>query len=120
MSDHAAILAALDGLERIRNRLTALPRDNVEGWKQQYVAIRRELQAEFAAFNKAAEPLLAGGIDGIDGYRLRGLVNAFRSRLAEHQARFPVVTIDPIDADYWTSMKAVDAARQEVVAYLTR
>ena len=35
MSEHAAVLTALEGLERIRNRINALPRDNVQGWKQQ-------------------------------------------------------------------------------------
>ena len=95
MSEHAAVLTALEGLERIRNRINALPRDNVQGWKQQYIAMRRELQTGFAAFSKAVDTWLASGGDGIDARRLRELAGAYRSRLAEHQARFPVVAIDP-------------------------
>lgn len=118
MSERAAMLSALERIEQLRGQLHTLPRDNAEGWKRQYVASRRELQDAFALFNKACSAWLAEGVEDPDARQLRQLSGAFRTRLADHQARFPVVSIDPGDSGYWTSMNAIDASLRDLVTFV--
>jgi hypothetical protein len=113
MAGQKDMLEALAALDATRVQVLALGRDQPEGWKLRHVGARREVQTQLARVNQVAHEWLVAQGDTPDSRRLRELLGTMRNLVAEHQTRWPVVTVDTDDPTYRVSMAKLDAALKD-------
>jgi len=106
-----ALGGAMKEMERIAIRLRALAADRPDGWKNEYVALRRDLHPQLRNVEHAGEVCLAGG-GGELATAFRNAVHELRHALSLHHAEWPVVCIDVENADYRASMMRVQNAHR--------
>ena len=112
---------------RRRTEVARLPTDRAGDWRQRTVRYRRLLQSDIAKLAIAIRALDDSEATRADGRLFRAELSALRSCVAEHQATWPVVTIDPDDDEYNRSVVGLRAANDrfakassDILARLTR
>lgn len=86
---------ALDGWERRRSELCRLSVRQEGDWRRQIVRCRRQLHEDITSLGSLLSSLRSGDSLDADIRALRDALCAMRSCAAEHQARWPVITIVP-------------------------
>jgi len=113
-----ALLDVLNDLEELRQQLAALTRDQPDGWKNSYFALRRTGVPLLTNLQNLANTWLAEQGDTLEAKQFRELTAAMRRALADHQASFPVSSIAPDDPLFRASSQRVDAARANVHSFV--
>lgn len=95
---------------RHRTEIARLSMDRTGEWRQRTVQYRRLLQTDIAKLAAAIRTLDDCETTKADGRLFRTELSTLRSFVAEHQATWPVVTIDPDDPEYKRSVVNLRAA----------
>lgn len=111
-------MRSLTALERLHQQLGSATQKEEEGWKQNYLRLRRELQEQIARL--AQVDCVALGMTEEDNRIYREAFNRFRSATAMHQANWPVVAIVADDPEYRVSVEGVRAATENFVQVMRR
>lgn len=83
-----------------------------DDWRKSYVNLRRKAQLAVQGIAVAGEACFQSGLCRHLEKDFRNALNTMRSTIAYHQANWPVVALDPDNADYRKSFGEVDAAVQ--------
>lgn len=112
------VLQVLAALERTNDQLWQASQRESEGWKQAYLGLRRELQAQTAAL--ARLDCAALGLSEADEQAWRAAFGRFRSAAALHQASWSVIDIAVDDPEYRRSVEAIRAACLNFITVMRR
>ena len=112
LQDLRAAIADWDGHRLELARLSIAREDD---WRKRTVQYRRLIQGDIARIAAAASGVFdqVAPVDEPHAKAFRGGFSAMRSRVAEHQASWPVVGIDPDDPEYDRSVQALRAVSDE-------
>lgn len=111
------VLDALKQIEQARDELRSLATTKPEGWKKSYALARHGL-------HDAVDKLGALGrrwfetSDRGNAAAFEQVMEAARAKINQHQARYPVLTIDKQGPDYQASMLEVDQKFRAVISFL--
>ena len=109
-----ALGGAMKELERIAIRLRELARERPEGWRKEYVALRRDLHSQLRSVERNGEACLSGAGRELST-AFRNALHGLRHALSLHQAEWPVVCIEAESDDYRASMAQVQKAHQALI-----
>lgn len=108
------LCAAGTELEEVAARLQELANKKPEGWKKEYVGLRRLLHLRMDVAADRGEAVFRMGAAQDHAPAFREALRKMRHALALHQASWPVITISPENPDYKASMLAVLRAHQDL------
>lgn len=101
-----ALREAMLILEDVSERFRQVLRDRPEGWRRDYIDLRKSLHDAVLAIVAAGRPTIT------DPERLRAFDDAharFRYSLTLHQANWPILTVGEPDPACVASLRTVDA-----------
>lgn len=105
-----------------RFEMARLATERGDDWRLATVRLRRKLQDQIGVIAAAMGGLDASLMAAAEFETLRRALSAVRSQLAMHQAQWPVVSIEPENADYKASAAALrrsnDALAQAAAQFL--
>jgi hypothetical protein len=114
-------LAAIQGLraagielDEVGTRLQQLAKEKPEGWKKEYVGLRRLLHLHMDVAAERGEAVFRTGAAQDHAPAFREALRKMRHALALHQANWPVIAISPDNPDYRASMFDVIRAHQDL------
>lgn len=120
-------IAAIQGLraagielDEVATRLQQLAREKPEGWKKEYVELRRLLHLRMDVAADRGEAVFRTGAAHEHAPAFREALRKMRHALALHQANWPVITISPDNPDYQASMLDVVRAHQNLNGAIER
>lgn len=96
--------SAVGDWDRHRTELAQLSIQRKPDWRKQTVQYRRLIQTDIARIAAAMSAFDADSATQADRRAFRSALSAMRSCVAEHQANWPVVGIDPADSGYERSV----------------
>lgn len=111
-------LQVLAALEQTNDQLWQASKREGEGWKQNYLGLRREFQAQTSAF--AQMDCAALGLSEGDEQVWRAAFCRFRSAAALHQGKWSVVDIAAEDPEYRQSVEALRTACLNFITVMRR
>lgn len=111
MSDLDGLRGAVIKLSMLQKSVAALNDDSDNGWRQQHINYRREIQHQFGVISALAKDVTT--IDAEERAAFGAALSRMRTALALHQADWPVVAIKLDDPRYNQSSKRVRTANQE-------
>ena len=118
-------LAAIQGLRaagielgEVAARLQELAKEKPEGWKKEYVELRRLLHLRMDVAADRGEAVFRTGAAQEHAPAFREALRKLRHALALHQANWPVITISPENPEYRASMLDVMQAHQGLNAII--
>lgn len=114
MTTSRELLDALEAVEDTRNRLKSLAQTKPEGWVKDYAVLRATLREKMGTLVASGQAWFRAGGDDASGQEFARLVEASKSAMERHQARWPVVVIDHDNPQYVESMATVDNCTNEV------
>ena len=100
---------SLTELERVLSRMADMSKRADDGWKKDFIEMRRQLQMQLTTVTNAANACEKINIDSVASAKLRDGWTRMRSALALHQANWPAVKIDRNDPDYQESVSKTRA-----------
>lgn len=90
-----------------RFEMARLATERGDDWRLATVRLRRKLQDQIALITTAMAGLDASLTSGEEFEAFRRALSTVRTQLAMHQAQWPVVSIEPENADYKASAAAL-------------
>ncbi|WP_375251130.1 hypothetical protein [Sphingomonas sp.] len=116
---YAALSADFELLQGTQRQIMAATSRREEGWRWAVVQHRRTLATQLAALSEKIRALPEPGAGDTLHKAARDSVSKLRAALAEHQARWPAVAIDPDAEGYRSSVDGVRTSYRAVEAALT-
>lgn len=107
---------AIDEYNKLHQRMLKAPFLGDDGWKREFVGLRRELQALLSRMASLSEELAGAGVGAGTTTLFRECLAQMRHRVALHQADWPVVQIDSDSPVYRASVEGVREANQRFLA----
>lgn len=118
MATSREFLDALEAVEETRNSLKSLALTKPEGWVKDYAVRRASLREKMGTLVAAGQAWFRGARDEAAAQEFAGLLEASKSAMERHQARWPVVVIDHDNPQYVESMATVDNCTTEVARFV--
>lgn len=107
---------AIGDFNKLHQRMVKAPFRGDDGWKREFVGLRRELQALLSQFGDLSNELAGAGLDAKTSALFRERLVEMRRKIALHQANWPVVQINSDDPPYRASVEGVREANQKFIA----
>ena len=107
---------ALAQVETTRRGLGILSQERPEGWKKDYANLRLTLEKQFTYMLNIGDEWLARRGDIVSIQHFRDVAGKARSKLAQHQSRWPVIIIKPDAPDYRRSTAEIDTVFSEIIS----
>lgn len=98
---------ALANVQQISAEMLALRKACPPDWRKMYVAMRRKSQLGIQTIGDVGEACFRAGICTHFEAEFRNALNSMRSAVAFHQAKWPVVVVDPKNPEYSASLQEV-------------
>ena len=111
---------AIDDYNTLHLRMLKAPFKGEDGWKREFVGLRRELQALLSDLGGQSNELAGTGLDAKTSALFRECLVQMRHKLALHQADWPVVHIESDSPAYRASVEGVRDANQKFLAVADR
>lgn len=107
MSQHYVLVAVLSEMERVAGRLRNIVETRPEDWKEDYSSYRRQLGLCLTEMVNLAQQDL--GMRKEDARVLRTTFDSCRAKVARHQARYPIESLELHQDEFITSFNQIDA-----------
>lgn len=98
---------ALANMQQISAEMLALRKACPPDWRKTYVAMRRKAQVGIQNVGDVGEACFRAGVCTHFEAEFRNALNGMRSAVAFHQAKWPVVVVDPKNPEYSASLQVV-------------
>ena len=114
MASSREFLDALEAVEDTRSKLKNLALTKPETWVKDYAVLRASLREKMATLVSTGQAWFREARDEAAAQEFARLLEASKTAMERHQARWPVVVIDHDNPQYVESMATVDSCTNEV------